>query len=50
MGNIPIDMGVLKSIYANYQSPNMHIALLEKTRESTLATCGNLTPRSSEPV
>ena len=30
IGNIPIDMGVLKSIYGDYQSPNMRVALLEK--------------------
>lgn len=30
MGNVPIDMGVLKSIYGDYQSPNMRVALLEK--------------------
>ncbi len=30
IGNIPIDMGVLKSLYGNYQSPNMRIAFLEK--------------------
>ena len=30
IGNIPIDMGVLKMLYAKYQAPNMHIAMLEK--------------------
>lgn len=30
IGNIPIDMGVLKTLYAKYQAPNMHIAMLEK--------------------
>lgn len=30
IGNIPIDMGVLKSLYADYQSPNMRIFSLEK--------------------
>lgn len=30
LGNIPIDMGVLKSIYEHYQAPNMRIAMLEK--------------------
>ena len=29
-GNIPIDTGVLQSLYSSYQSPNMRIALLEK--------------------
>ena len=30
LGNIPIDTGVLQSLYSGYQSPNMHIAMLEK--------------------
>ena len=30
LGNIPIDIGVLKSLYADYQAPNMRIALLER--------------------
>lgn len=30
LGNIPIDTGVLQSLYSDYQSPNMHIAMLEK--------------------
>ena len=30
IGNIPIDTGVLKSIYGDYRSPNMRVALLEK--------------------
>ena len=30
IGNIPIDTGGLKSIYGDYQSPNMRVALLEK--------------------
>lgn len=30
LGNIPIDTGVLQSMYSAYQSPNMHISLLEK--------------------
>lgn len=30
IGNIPIDMGALKSIYGDYLSPNMRVALLEK--------------------
>lgn len=30
LGNIPVSTGVLQSLYANYLSPNMHIAMLEK--------------------
>lgn len=30
LGNIPIDTGVLQSLYSDYQFPNMHIAMLEK--------------------
>lgn len=30
LGNIPIDSGVLKSIYSNYKSPEMKISILEK--------------------
>jgi len=30
LGNIPIDSGVLRSIYADYLSPNMRISNLEK--------------------
>lgn len=30
MGNVPVSMEVLQSLYGDYQSPNMHIAMLEK--------------------
>jgi len=30
LGNIPVSTGVLQSLYADYQSPNMRIAMLEK--------------------
>ena len=30
MGNVPVSMEVLQSLYKDYQSPNMHIAMLEK--------------------
>ena len=29
-GNVPISMEVLQSLYKDYQSPNMHISMLEK--------------------
>lgn len=30
LGNIPISIDVLQGLYADYESPNMHISLLEK--------------------
>ena len=30
MGNVPVSMEVLQSLYKDYLSPNMHIAMLEK--------------------
>lgn len=30
MGNVPVSMEVLQSLYKDYQSPNMHISMLEK--------------------
>lgn len=30
LGNVPISMEVLQSLYKDYRSPNMHIAMLEK--------------------
>lgn len=30
MGNVPVSIEVLQSLYKDYQSPNMHIAMLEK--------------------
>ena len=30
LGNVPISMEVLQSLYKDYQSPNMHISMLEK--------------------
>ena len=30
MGNVPVSMEVLQSLYRDYQSPNMHISMLEK--------------------
>lgn len=30
IGNVPIDMGVLKSLYADYQSPGMRVKMLEE--------------------
>ena len=30
LGNVPISMAVLQSLYKGYRSPNMHIAMLEK--------------------
>ena len=30
LGNVPVSMEVLQSLYGDYQSPNMHIAMLEK--------------------
>ena len=30
LGNVPIGIEVLQSLYADYRSPNMHIAMLEK--------------------
>ena len=30
LGNVPVSMEVLQSLYKDYQSPNMHISMLEK--------------------
>lgn len=30
LGNVPVSMDVLQGLYADYESPNMHISLLEK--------------------
>ena len=30
MGNVPVSMDVLQGLYKDYQSPNMHISMLEK--------------------
>ncbi|MBO4434749.1 MAG: hypothetical protein J5769_04765 [Bacteroidales bacterium] len=30
LGNVPIGMEILQSLYKDYQSPNMHISMLEK--------------------
>lgn len=30
LGNVPVGIEVLQSLYRDYQSPNMHIAMLEK--------------------
>jgi len=30
LGNVPVSIEVLQSLYKDYQSPNMHIAMLEK--------------------
>lgn len=30
LGNVPISMAVLQSLYKDYKSPNMHISMLEK--------------------
>lgn len=30
LGSVPVSMEVLQSLYRNYRSPNMHIAMLEK--------------------
>lgn len=30
LGNVPVGIEVLQSLYEDYQSPNMHIAMLEK--------------------
>lgn len=32
MGNVPVSMEVLQSLYKDYHSPNMHISMLEKKR------------------